>query len=86
MRRRFVYFYFLKHDFNQIKEVIPMHESYWEKQKLKNYMWGEFTDGTGGMVSFDAPTKEEAEELILDDPLIAANAIEEKWIKELIVE
>lgn len=86
MRRRFVYCYFFKHDLNQIKEIIPMHDRYWEKLKLKNYLWGEFADGSGGMVSFDAPNKEEAEEIIMEDPLIAANAVDEKWIKELIVE
>lgn len=86
MRKRFVYFYELKQDFNLIKELIPIHESYWEKQKLKNYMWGEFADGSSGIVTFDAPSMEEAEELIMEDPLIEANAVNEKWIKELIVE
>ncbi|OGU56409.1 MAG: hypothetical protein A2V66_06220 [Ignavibacteria bacterium RBG_13_36_8] len=63
-----------------------MHEKYWEELKLKNYMWGEFADGSGGLITFDAANEEEAIEIIEEDPLLEANAIEEKGIKELIVE
>jgi len=45
-------------------------------------MGGPFGDRTGGLISFVAPSLQDATEIILQDPFIVENLISEKWIKE----
>jgi uncharacterized protein YciI len=49
-------------------------------------MGGPFGDRTGGLISFVAPSLQEATEIILQDPFILEDLIAEKWIKEWIRE
>ena len=53
---------------------------------MEGYMGGPFTDRTGGLISFLASNLEEAEEIMRQDPFVSADLIEQKWIKQWIVE
>jgi uncharacterized protein YciI len=53
---------------------------------LKSYSGGPFADHSGGLISFAAQNLEEAREIILRDPFIEEDLIEQKWIKEWIPE
>ena len=59
---------------------------YWKTAKLKGYMGGPFGDRKGGLISFVASDLEAAMEIILQDPFIREDLIEEKWVKEWIPE
>lgn len=82
----FIYFYFNRNEPEKIRQVVPAHVQYWKTAKLKEYRGGPFRDRTGGLISFAAPSIEEATEIIRQDPFILEDLIAEKWIKEWIVE
>ena len=84
--KSFIYFYFNRNEPEKIRQVVPAHVQYWKTANLKEYRGGPFRDRTGGLISFAAPSIEEATEIILQDPFILEDLIAEKWIKEWIVE
>lgn len=84
--RRFVYIYFNRNEPEKIRRVVPVHVGYWKSANVKEYTGGPFGDRTGGLISFVAPSLQEATEIILQDPFIVEDLISEKWIKEWILE
>jgi uncharacterized protein YciI len=84
--RRFIYFYLNRNEPEKIREVVPAHIRYWKTADLKSYSGGPFADRSGGLISFAAQSLEEATEIILQDPFLQENLIEQKWIKEWIPE
>lgn len=84
--KRFVYLYFNRNEPEKIRQVVPAHVEYWKSANVKGYMGGPFGDRTGGLISFVAPSLQDATEIILQDPFIVENLISEKWIKEWILE
>jgi uncharacterized protein YciI len=84
--RRFIYFYFNRNEPERIREVVPAHVQYWKTVDLKSYLGGPFADHSGGLISFAASNLEQAREIILRDPFIQEDLIEQKWIKEWIPE
>jgi len=84
--KRFVYFYFNRNEPEKIRQVVPAHVGYWKSANVKGYMGGPFGDRTGGLISFVAPSLQDATEIILQDPFIVENLISEKRIKEWILE
>ena len=84
--KRFVYLYFNRNEPEKIRQVVPAHVGYWKSENVKDYMGGPFGDRTGGLISFVAPSLQEAMEIILQDPFILEDLIEQKWIKEWLLE
>ena len=84
--RRFLYFYFNRNEPEKIRQVVPAHVQYWKQAKLDEYVGGPFTDRTGGLISFVASSPEDAEKIVLQDPFVLENLIDQKWIKEWLVE
>ena len=84
--RRFIYFYFNRNEPEKIREVVPAHVQYWKTADLKSYSGGPFADHSGGLISFAAQSLEDAREIILRDPFIQEDLIEQKWIKEWMLE
>ena len=84
--RRFVYFYLNRFEPEKIRQVVPAHVSYWKTASLKDYSGGPFGDRTGGLIIFSASSLEQATEIILQDPFIREDLIDQKWIKEWIPE
>ncbi len=85
-QKRFVYFYFNRNEPEKIRQMVPAHVQYWKTANPKKYLGGPFGDRTGGLISFVAPSFQEAMEIILKDPFILEDLIEQKWIKEWIPE
>ena len=79
---RFVYFYFNRNEPEKIRQVVSAHVQYWQTANRQGYMGGPFADRTGGLISFVASSLEEAEEIILQDPFVLEDLIDQKWIKE----
>jgi uncharacterized protein YciI len=84
--KRFVYFYFNRFDPEKIRRSVPAHVEYWQTASLEDYAGGPFGDRTGGLISFSAPSLEEATAIVLQDPFIQEDLIDQKWIKEWILE
>lgn len=84
--RRFLYYYFNRNEPEKIRAVVPAHVQYWKTADLNGYMGGPFADRTGGLISFVTTSLEEAEQAVRQDPFVLENLIEQKWIKEWIVE
>jgi len=84
--RRFVYFYFNRNEPEKIRQVVPAHVQYWKTAGLEGYLGGPFGDRTGGLITFSAESLEVASAIIQQDPFVLEDLVEQKWIKEWIVE
>jgi uncharacterized protein len=84
--RRFIYFYFNRNEPEKIRQVVPTHVQYWKAANLRGYSGGPFADRSGGLIFFSALSLEQATEIIIQDPFIQEDVIEQKWIKEWIPE
>ena len=62
--KRFIYFYFNRNEPEKIRQVVPAHVGYWKSANVKGYMGGPFGDRTGGLISFVAPSLQDATEII----------------------
>ncbi len=82
----FAYIYFMKNEPEKIQTVVPAHVAYWKGHKLKGYLGGPFVDRSGGLITFEAQSLETASNLIMNDPFVVEDLLENKWIKEWIVE
>ena len=82
----FAYFYFMKNEPEKIQSIAPSHVAYWKGLKLKGYLGGPFADRSGGLITFEAESLETASNLIMNDPFVVEDLLENKWIKEWIVE
>ncbi len=82
----FAYFYFMKNEPEKIQTVVPAHVAYWKGFDLKGYMGGRFADFSGGLITFEAERMEKATRIIMNEPFVVENLLENKWIKEWIVE
>ncbi len=86
MGKRFVYFYFMKKEPDKIQSVVPLHVEYWKKCALSGYMGGPFADRSGGLITFETENIEEATRIIMNDPFVSEDLLEDKWIKEWVME
>ena len=84
--QRFIYFYFNRNEPEKTRQVVPAHVQYWQSVNPDGYLGGPFADRSGGSISFVASSLEEAIEIIMQDPFVINDLIEQKWIKEWIVE
>jgi uncharacterized protein YciI len=81
---RFVHVYAMKPEPDRVRAVAPRHAAYWHGLELRGYLGGPFDDRSGGLISFEAGSREEAERLIAADPfvreqLLASSSIE-RWL------
>ena len=49
-------------------------------------MGGPFADRSGGLITFETDDIETATKTAMNDPFVLENLIEDKWIKEWVVE
>lgn len=85
-QKRFVYFYFNRNEPDKVRQVVPAHVQYWQAANLNGYIGGPFGDRTGGLISFLASNLEEATNIVQQDPFVLEGLIEQKWIKEWLLE
>ena len=86
MSSRFLYIYFMRDQPDLVRDVAPRHAQYWHDLDLPGYLGGPFADRSGGSISFITGSQFEAEELVADDPFVAADLLSESWLKEWRVE
>ncbi len=86
MWNRFVFIYFMKKEPEKIRLAVPLHIEYWRKINLNKYSGGPFSDRSGGLIIFEAENIEEAIKIAMGDPFVLKNLIEDKYVKEWIIE
>jgi hypothetical protein len=65
MSDRFVYFYFMRSDPEQVRATVPENVSDWHGLALADYLGGPFEDRTGGLITFRADAAQQA---VTDSP------------------
>jgi hypothetical protein len=78
MSDRFVYFYFMRSDPEQVRATVPENVSDWHGLALADYLGGPFEDRTGGLITFRADAAQQA---VTDDPFVRKGLIETYWLK-----
>jgi uncharacterized protein YciI len=79
---RFSYIYFMTEDPDRVRAVAPKHAAYWRGLDLSNSLGGPFADRSGGLITFEARSVEEAEQLAADDPFVREGLVASRWLKE----
>jgi hypothetical protein len=79
---RITYLYFMTDEPQRIATVAPAHATYWRDRALPGYLGGPFADRSGGLIIFDVPDRERAEQLVSADPFVRQNLLAHCWIKE----
>lgn len=86
MKKRHAYIFFLKPRYDQIKQTVPQHAEYWKSSNVEDFLGGTIADDSIGLISFSANGLVEVSEIVLNDPLNRQNLIENRLIKEWIVD
>jgi uncharacterized protein YciI len=79
---RIVYFYLMRHAPDRVRAVAPEHAAYWRGLGLRDYLGGPFADRSGGLITFQTGSLNEAGQLIADDPFVREDLLERRWVKE----
>jgi uncharacterized protein YciI len=80
------YIYFMKDNPDRVAAVAPDHAAYWRGLELRGYLGGPFADRSGGLVSFESDSRDDAARLVADDPFVREGLVERSWVKEWRVE
>ena len=83
---RFAYVYLMAENPDRVRAVAPQHAAYWQGLNLPNYLGGPFADHSGGLITFDAHSAQEAEQLAGDDPFVREELLTSRWLKEWHIE
>jgi hypothetical protein len=79
---RFLYIYFMTDAPDRVRAAAPEHAAYWRALGLRDYLGGPFADRSGGLITFEADSPEDADRLVGDDPFLRADLLERHWVKE----
>ena len=82
MASRFAFFYLMSGDVDKVRAGIPSHVAYWKEARLPNYVGGPFVDHSGGLITFDAESVEDANRRVRDDPFVSEGLLMNFWVKE----
>ena len=82
---RVLYFYLMKEATDRVGVVAPDHAEYWRGLGLREYRGGPFADRSGGLITFEASSVDEAERLVADDPFVREDLLERRWVKEWLI-
>jgi uncharacterized protein YciI len=80
--RRFAFAYFMKDRPPRIREIAPYHIEYWREIPEARCVAGPFADRSGGLVTFEAASAEEAAALVAQDPFSVHALLADWWVKE----
>lgn len=76
------YFYLMTDEADRLRAVAPRHAAYWTERRLRGYRGGPFADRSGGLITFEVDSGEEARRLVAGDPFVTAGLIAKSWLKE----
>jgi hypothetical protein len=79
---RVLYLYWMKVDPDRVRTIAPQHAAYWRDLGLPEYVGGPFADRSGGLITFEADSLEQAEGIIAADPFVREELLESSVVKE----
>jgi uncharacterized protein len=79
---RIAYFYLMRAERDRVRAVAPDHAAYWDDLRVPDYLGGPLADRSGGLITFESQSLEDADELVANDPFVRANLLERAWVKE----
>jgi uncharacterized protein YciI len=79
---RIVYLYWMKDDPDRVRSTAPQHASYWRELGLPEYVGGPFGDRSGGLITFEAGSLEQAQRIIAADPFVREDLLESSVVKQ----
>jgi uncharacterized protein YciI len=79
---RFLYFYLMRGEPDRVRGIAPEHAAYWHALELRDYLGGPFADRSGGLITFEIPSAEDAERLVAGDPFVQEDLLERRWVQE----
>ncbi|HYU92137.1 MAG TPA: YciI family protein [Actinomycetota bacterium] len=79
---RVLYLYWMKNDPDRVRTIAPEHASYWRDLGLPGYLGGPLADRSGGLITFEADSLEQAEGIIAADPFVREELLESSVVKE----
>jgi uncharacterized protein YciI len=82
---RFLFFYVMKDAPYRVPAAAPRHAEYWRELALPAHLGGPFADRSGGLITFEADSGEEADKLVANDPFLQEDLIEHHWLEEWII-
>jgi uncharacterized protein YciI len=83
---RFLYFYLMRDAPDRVRTVAPEHAAYWRELGLPDYLGGPFVDRSGGLITFEVASADEAERLVADDPFEQVDLLDRRWLKEWMID
>lgn len=83
---RVLYLYFMKAEPDRVRQIASEHASYWRGLALSEFMGGPFGDRSGGLITFEARSEEDAWALVAGDPFVRTGLVADRWLKEWQVE
>ena len=79
---RFAYFYFMTGAPERIATVATQHAACWRGRGLRQYLGGPFGDRSGGLITFEAASRDDAERLGAQEPFLREGLLQGHWVKE----
>ena len=76
------YIYFMKDNPDRVAAFAAEHAAYWRGLALREYLGGPFGDLSGGLISFESDSHDEAARLVADDPFVREGVVARSWVKE----
>ena len=79
---RVAYCYMMREEPDRVRTAAPRHAAYWRGLDARGYIGGPFADRSGGLITFEVDSNEEAQRLIAADPFVQQDLLEVSWMKE----
>ncbi len=76
----------MKNEPEKIGSVVPEHVAYWKNLNPDAFTGGPFDDRSGGLITFQAQSLDEAANHAGNDPFVLNDLLTDTWIKAWIVE
>jgi uncharacterized protein YciI len=79
---RIAYFYLTRDQPDRVRAVAPDRAMHWRDLRVPGYVGGPLGDSSGGLITFEAESPQDDDELVANDPFVRAELLERSWIKE----
>jgi uncharacterized protein YciI len=83
---RVLHLYTMKPEPDRVRAVAGEHAAYWHNLRLPGYVGGPFADRSGGLITFEANSEEDAERLIAADPFVREGLLATSSLQRWVVE
>jgi uncharacterized protein len=78
---RFVHVYSMRDEPDRVRATAPEHAAYWRELALPGYLGGPFADRSGGLITFEAASLEEAERIVEADPFVREALLDSSLVR-----